>query len=1409
MKSNKPVKCKICDKKYVNKSALIAHIEKTHFASIPEGWDAARYENYLRTGKTEGHCVYCKTITGWNDATGKYNRMCGSEACKKTARELANKNYIGIHGKPYSINNPEQQRKLIYGRKTSGTYVFEDEDTGKKYKAMYDSSYGKDFFEMLDTFLNWDGSDIIAPSPHTYWYEYEGKKHFYIPDAYSTSLNLEIELKDGGDNPNMHPKIQAVDKVKEQKKDAVMKSLEKEVNYIKICNKDYSEFFAMLSELKSKDECKLPKWESRLESVTESLVLEPLEESYSTNNPKIQTILDMNKRLNQFEYGIPVNGNIKTIPGGTEYAKYYKYLPPKDFEKYNGGVCWDYVEYQRHYLDKKGIKVTTYFIDDTKIDQTHTISIIRIGNEYFYSESSFKDIRGVYKSSNINDILKFVVEKMEIENYRIHSYDACRKYGIGCMEFISWVYDNGSYISEGSSKDFCKNYKVPEKISEDDVLPENTAVSLESLSRGINSYEDISESTKDPYKDLLLLDKDFYKRQVKLNQPVINYDDLVDYYRKKLFHSNLNKKEWMNLYNEIVNAREYLKKISNKHSNNYDERMEFEAKKALSQIESMIQYMEESSVSESVECEPEKGGPGHILTVDFLRNRYNYDMDITESVSNKIPKMYFVSGISMDDELLFPRIPKNFLTENNYDDNTTPRVCFSPSIDKCLIALSQNLKGKELYVHIPEDGEVNSKYIYHPTKEEVPDCKITGEIWYKQKINIRVLGKIKVIEATDDEYTYSYGGDKEATLYGWKWEWVWKSEEANESILLEAKDINLGNGYYKYTTPNKDGVNRTGIYKLVNGKRVGEIKYWEPYGEVYDLEVDSKYRGKGYGSELLDLSIREYDPTRIAVAKDNKQAYDMYVKRDFKRFKSFVNPADNKDTWYMKRTPSKPVCITEETILEACKDVATARRFCEDVKKLGKKYNANFYLVTDGASVTSNDGNPAVKVARDAVANWERNNGFDDKEDWSNNPKDFTNYYLKESSIVDFSGIMEDILLESSNQDKVPVYLVITSYKSVVASMIKVRTGSMYNHAAIALTPDLKECYSFVREITEDDIGGKKHNKNGFYPETLDSYIAKDATMKINAVYVTRATYDKLVQCIDMYKKSNTSYNYFNLIYSLFNIPKDVEFNKMNCSVFVDYVLKSSNLDITHKPSNLVTPDDLATSDATNKSIITVYSGKAKDYDSRKIKKISFESSYIEAIKEEVKYYPVFIFLSYTGTNMAKLIKSFTKDPYAHSSISFDTDLNHMISFNRDGMVIEDIKKSVYAKNKDNVRYSLYMYMATGEEYEAMRNFVNELLSKQHKLKYNVLGLTNFVFGRGSSNEDKFFCSEFVASVINAGNQKLIKTQPYMTTPYMLAKNKNFIFIKTGILSHYDSKVIDKLVEEKIEERGWSDVIIK
>ena len=38
------------------------------------------------------------------------------------------------------------------------------------------------------------------------------------------------------------------------------------------------------------------------------------------------------------------------------------------------------------------------------------------------------------------------------------------------------------------------------------------------------------------------------------------------------------------------------------------------------------------------------------------------------------------------------------------------------------------------------------------------------------------------------------------------------------------------------------------------------------------------------------------------------------------------------------------------------KKIALARQFCQEVKEIAQKYNLPFFVVTDGASATSNNG---------------------------------------------------------------------------------------------------------------------------------------------------------------------------------------------------------------------------------------------------------------------------------------------------------------------------------------------------------------------------------------------------------------------------------------------------------------------
>lgn len=238
-------KCPECDKKiYTEKDALFAHLESDHSDAMPEDWSGARYYFYKLYGRDYSNCLIDGAKTSWNDVTNRPNKLCDKDKCRQLFREQFKQRMIGKYGKVHLLNDPKMQNTMLMNRSISGNYTWSDGT-----QLGYTGSYHEDFLKFLDVFLNFNSKDIFSPAPQTFYYEYEGKQHFYLPDVYIESINTIIEIKDGGNNKNTHPKIINVDKVKEKLKDDVMKS-QKEYNYIKIVNKEYGPFIELLTTLK-------------------------------------------------------------------------------------------------------------------------------------------------------------------------------------------------------------------------------------------------------------------------------------------------------------------------------------------------------------------------------------------------------------------------------------------------------------------------------------------------------------------------------------------------------------------------------------------------------------------------------------------------------------------------------------------------------------------------------------------------------------------------------------------------------------------------------------------------------------------------------------------------------------------------------------------------------------------------------------------------------------------------------------------------------------------------------------------------------------------------------------------------------------------------------------------------------
>lgn len=202
---------------------------------------------------------------------------------------------------------------------------------------------------------------------------------------------------------------------------------------------------------------------------------------------------------------------------------------------------------------------------------------------------------------------------------------------------------------------------------------------------------------------------------------------------------------------------------------------------------------------------------------------------------------------------------------------------------------------------------------------------------------------------------------------------------------------------------------------------------------------------------------------------------------------------------YMMKASKGKVKFENCLSVEACKDVETARMFVRDVAKLVKKYNANYFIVTDGASGTSNNGNPAVKNARDAQIKWEKEHGFDPDEDWTNESVEIEEkmlvdskdiYYNKDKFdsgeinlcfIIGHSGSGKSTMArEMADGDKIEYY----ELDDVVLNKISFTMENLKEYGDLIYSffkgPGKKYYYT-----EEDRVSGKVKGIEGYYEEKL------------------------------------------------------------------------------------------------------------------------------------------------------------------------------------------------------------------------------------------------------------------------------------------------------------------------------------
>ena len=168
----------------------------------------------------------------------------------------------------------------------------------------------------------------------------------------------------------------------------------------------------------------------------------------------------------------------------------------------------------------------------------------------------------------------------------------------------------------------------------------------------------------------------------------------------------------------------------------------------------------------------------------------------------------------------------------------------------------------------------------------------------------------------------------------------------------------------------------------------------------------------------------------------------------------------------------------------------------------------------------------------------------------------------------------------------------------------------------------------------------------------------------------------------------------------------------------------------------------------------------------------------------------IYIIISTTGTILSKIIRTYTRDEFAHASISLDKELKQIYSFGRlnpynafhGGFVHEYIDKGTFKRFKNTV-CNIYELEIEDNQYEKIKDKIKLFSEKKDNYKFNTKGLFAVGFNKRIQRENYFYCAEFVKYVLDEAEIKL--DLPEMIRPEDLKKIGEDKVIYKGLLREY------------------------
>ena len=280
-------------------------------------------------------------------------------------------------------------------------------------------------------------------------------------------------------------------------------------------------------------------------------------------------------------------------------------------------------------------------------------------------------------------------------------------------------------------------------------------------------------------------------------------------------------------------------------------------------------------------------------------------------------KLYFhLSPESyLDGQVFKPRVPEYLdrydPEDKNFENDTTPRVCFSPSIEGCLNGIMVNMprvnvmpaKATRFYVYTTE--KPFHEYKHKTNKElirdkDIFDASVTDEVWILEPVRMKLYGVIEIdsvynVKRKQNVPTVS-GKKSTRPYYKYKWHWLVKPKVLEKSTRYDYSVPKVIDNLCYELPKFKYGLIRNGKLQSGNVSESDYNKYWVVHspteidqaggGNCYDMvEWETDYLesyGVNYNKYYVALVKGERNDTHtFIVVKDNGRY--IYIEQAFKR----------------------------------------------------------------------------------------------------------------------------------------------------------------------------------------------------------------------------------------------------------------------------------------------------------------------------------------------------------------------------------------------------------------------------------------------------------------------------------------------------------------------------------------------